>query len=353
MRSLRAAGTALGVLLLPASIAPLMLLGVPSVLGEHRSLRARFADRGPLPAPPVRVSPRWAPLAPWRGAVPVLAYHGIDEARDGYSVSRQAFAEQMAMLRHAGLRAISIAQYVRFLDGDDRGLPARPILITFDDGRLDSYRGADAVLAREGMRATMFVITSQAGRHSPFYTDWKELRSMARSGRWDLQVHAGAGHHLVRTDAAGHLGPRYAYRRWARGRLESFAQFARGVTADIDGARAALADHVTGFRSLAFAAPYGNMGLFGTNDRRIPAFLRGWLLRRFRAVFVQRDAGYTTRLSSRDAVPRHEVRTGESADALYAWLRSRRPRVAVPAVAALPRLRGTPPATKDRARRHG
>ena len=41
------------------------------------------------------------------------------------------------------------------------GLPAKPVLLTFDDGRLDSYRGADAPLQRMGMHAAMFVITGR------------------------------------------------------------------------------------------------------------------------------------------------------------------------------------------------
>ena len=88
------------------------------------------------------------------------------------------FAEQMEMLERAGFQTISIAQYVRFLQGDAAGLPARPILITFDDGRLDSYRGADKVLAavrvpghdvrdrrarRGGQRASTSTGTSCAG----------------------------------------------------------------------------------------------------------------------------------------------------------------------------------------------
>ena len=50
----------------------------------------------------------------------------------------------MAMLAADGFHAISIAQYARFAGGDVAALPDRPILITFDDGRLDSYQGADA-----------------------------------------------------------------------------------------------------------------------------------------------------------------------------------------------------------------
>ena len=78
--------------------------------------------------------------------------------------------------------------------GSDDNLPKRPILITFDDGRLDSYRGADKILAEHGFRATMFAIAGYVEEDSPFYLNWDELRRMAKSRRWDVQEHAGIGH---------------------------------------------------------------------------------------------------------------------------------------------------------------
>ena len=101
----------------------------------------------------------------YRDVVPVLVYHGIDlvlRPSEPYSITRAEFARHMRMLARDGFHAISIAQYARFAGGDVAGLPDRPILITFDDGYLDSYEGADALLARYGMRATMFVITANA-----------------------------------------------------------------------------------------------------------------------------------------------------------------------------------------------
>ena len=98
-------------------------------------------------------------------------------------------------------------QYVRFLQGDTRNLPQRPILITFDDGRLDSYRGADKILAEHGFKATMFVIAGFVEERNSFYLNWDELRRMATSGRWDLQEHAGVGHVNVRYDASGTRAP--------------------------------------------------------------------------------------------------------------------------------------------------
>ena len=111
----------------------------------------------------------------------------------------------MSMLARDGFHAISIAQYARFAGGDIAELPNRPILITFDDGLLDSYQGADAVLERYGLRATMFVITANADAAEPGYLSWPQLRAMAASGRWDLQEHAHAGH--VRIPPAPAAGP--------------------------------------------------------------------------------------------------------------------------------------------------
>ena len=108
----------------------------------------------------------------YRGVVPVLVYHGIapqPAAGDAYSIGQAEFARHMAMLDRNGFHAISIEQYAGFVAGDVDGLPNRPILITFDDGRLDSYQGADAVLERHHMRATMFAITANAVTAKPGY----------------------------------------------------------------------------------------------------------------------------------------------------------------------------------------
>jgi hypothetical protein len=130
-------------LLLPLSLIPL-IFAVPRLRGPSD---APSVERRALPVPAIHPTvaelARWQTLPAFRGAVPVLVYHGINDQADHYSVSQAAFTEQMEMLKRAGFQTISIGQYVRFLQGDVRGLPPRPVLITFDDGRLDSYRGAD------------------------------------------------------------------------------------------------------------------------------------------------------------------------------------------------------------------
>jgi peptidoglycan/xylan/chitin deacetylase (PgdA/CDA1 family) len=313
-------------LLLPLSVIPMLLI-IPTLVSAYDNFDRRHRS-APLPSPLVEPSPadiaRWRPLQPNRlTGVPVLVYHGINDRNDRYSVSRESFAAQMSMLRHAGFRALSITQYARFLRGDSRGLPERPILITFDDGRLDSYRGADRILQRFGMRATMFVITGEVERRNPFYTSWKELQRMLDSGRWDLQAHARDGHVEV-THRPRTIGAYYAFRRFTRSRgLETINEWEQRVTTDVFAAREDLAEHIRGFQPLTFAVPYGNYGQQESNDPRIAGLFSGFLHRQFEATFVQHngnDPAFTTPRSHHGDVQRYEVHTDTAADDVYGWL---------------------------------
>ncbi|HEY2788341.1 MAG TPA: polysaccharide deacetylase family protein, partial [Gaiellales bacterium] len=217
------------------------LVGGAAAVLVHRD-EVAAAARAPEPA--LRVSlPRrdawaWAHFPAGRNAVPVLCYHGIGSQKNYLTVTRRMFAQQMLALHTGGFHAISMGQYARFVEGKPVRLPTRPILITFDDGRLDSYRGADSVLARFGYRATMFVVAAWVTQHPGFALHWDELAKMQASGRWSIQEHAGREHTHVPIDAAGTLGEAYAYRRWIAGpggggHMESFAAYRRRVSGDV------------------------------------------------------------------------------------------------------------------------
>lgn len=311
--------------LLVASIAPILFVALPMAREEHDRFESRYLDREPLEAPAIQfdASERrgFEPLPEFGSGVPVLAYHGIGEADDRYSVGRAEFARQMAMLERAGVETLSIDEYVAFLRGEAASVPERAILITFDDGKLSSYRGADAALERHGMRATMYAIAGSAEEGSEYYLSADELSGMAESGRWDVQLHAGDGHHEINYDAAGHRGPFYTYRAFEDGALESFAEYRRRVTDDISAGERSLAESVEGFGGETFSFPFGAYGQYGTNDRRIPRFLVDWLSGRFEALFHQpSEPRFTTPGPSNRVLDRFEVRRDTSTTELYGWL---------------------------------
>ena len=319
-RLIRKLGRGLSFALIPASMVPLVLIA-PSVVSSHENLE-RSKQGSAWPTPLVELTPkqkaRFQPVAATKGSVPVLAYRGISEGRpeDPRDVSQRVFAEQMAALRHMGFRSISIDQYLKFRAGEDADLPERPVLITFDDARLDSFRGADKVLQRYAMRATMFALTGPIADRDPDYLRWSELHDMAESGRWDIQPGAHEGGRNIAVDALGTMGPFYANLRYTRSEgRETPAEFEKRVTLDVFAAKEELERQ--GFESGAFAVPSG--------DRPLPPFVSELLRRQFAVFFVldeRNQGGYTTPFSR---AVRFGVNSTITTDRLYMWLRDNAP----------------------------
>lgn len=318
-------------LLLPLSLLPLGG-AIPLVVEAHSSY-LRYYVSPPFPAPANALSAgereQFTPLPAFAGAIPVLVYHGIGSGRAGDSVTQRRFAAQMQMLRLAGFDTVSIAQYDRFQHGDASGLPARPILITFDGGRLDSFRGADRVLAREGFRATMFVVTEAIAARNPLNLDWAELHRMQHSGRWDIQPESYQGAAEVAVDRRGDQRPFYAMRRYLRSTgEETFAAYQRRVAGDLF----TLADQFAaqGIPVHAIAVPFGDYGqLDPGNDPRVVPFTLGLLRTQFGTVFVESPSNDPSYDSATGGGPeeRWAASASTTAGQLYVWLRARDPAV--------------------------
>jgi peptidoglycan/xylan/chitin deacetylase (PgdA/CDA1 family) len=310
--------------LLVLSIAPIVALA-PALAASHDSFKRLFLGREAAPAPAVGLTAKQAasvvPPRTFTGAVPVLVYHGISEKPAGrFAITPQAFAAQMTMLKHAGFHTISAEQYARFPGGAAKDLPSRPILVTFDDGRLDSYKHADPVLQRNGMRATMFTITKNVDRRMPFYLRWDELRNMRDSGRWDVQLHASELHRTVTVDAQGDQGAAYANRAFSDGKLETLDAYRQRVTGDADEGLKRLREELGGdVRADLFAIPFSIAGGWQTNDPRIPDVLATTLHRRFSQVFLAGRPAEPPRTAQR-ILTRYEVRPDTTVEALYGWL---------------------------------
>jgi peptidoglycan/xylan/chitin deacetylase (PgdA/CDA1 family) len=270
----------------------------------------------------------WRPLPASRAGIPVLLYHGIgerDEFRNpadaAYAVTRANFAKQMALLRAAGYQTITLEQLRAFTAGEQVRLPRHPLLLTFDDSLSNSFDGADAVLRQLHWSAVMFVDVGDVVARAPGYASWQRLAAAQRSGRWELQLHAGRGHHNIAYDAAGTEGPYYAYRVANR---ESLAEWQRRVHGDLEWGDAELRSHLPGYRALSFAPPYGNFGQLSTNDPRIPRRLGSWLHRRFGLVFVEDPARYARPGDA--VVPRLEITRKMAGGDIHAWLATQLPR---------------------------
>jgi peptidoglycan/xylan/chitin deacetylase (PgdA/CDA1 family) len=124
-------------------------------------------------------------------AVPVLMYHAVatapGDATRALSVAPEAFAEQMAVIGDLGLTPVDTATLAAGWRSG-RPLPARPVLITFDDGYEGVHRHALPVLAKHGFVASLFVSTAwikgpyDDGGALDTMLDWDQVRELADHG---------------------------------------------------------------------------------------------------------------------------------------------------------------------------
>ncbi|MGR4050246.1 polysaccharide deacetylase family protein [Kosakonia cowanii] len=144
--------------------------------------------------------------------LPVLTYHHIlhDEENTRFrhtstTTSVRAFTNQMTWLRDQGYATLSMYQlegYVR----NRMNLPARAVVITFDDGLKSVSRYAYPILHQYGFKATAFIISSRI-KLKPQKWDAKSLQFMSVSELngirdvFDVQSHT---HFLHRVDDARH-----------------------------------------------------------------------------------------------------------------------------------------------------
>jgi peptidoglycan/xylan/chitin deacetylase (PgdA/CDA1 family) len=126
---------------------------------------------------------------------PILMYHQVTPAPEAsfakYTVTARAFAAQMQWLALAGYTPVTLE---RLLDGwSGRGaLPARSVVITFDDGYRDCIDFAVPALLRHGFTAVFYLVAGLVGQSSRWtlpicgvafpLMDWTAARSLGEAG---------------------------------------------------------------------------------------------------------------------------------------------------------------------------
>jgi peptidoglycan/xylan/chitin deacetylase (PgdA/CDA1 family) len=108
-----------------------------------------------------RPQPGWRPFT---GPVPILVYHDLgappaSEPYPGLYVSDSDFRSEMAWLHAAGYQAVTLDEV---MNAWYRGatLPAKPIVITFDNGYIPQATFAPAVMSRYGWPGVLNEITA-------------------------------------------------------------------------------------------------------------------------------------------------------------------------------------------------
>ena len=153
---------------------------------------------------------RRAPLA--RGSednrlkVPIIMYHSIskDESRAGeYTVTPQLFEEDIIYLKQQGYEAITVNELIMHLRYGS-ALPKKPVIITLDDGHLNSLTKALPIVKKHGFKMTVSCVgkwSFAAGEEAEpdenySYLDAEDIKALRESGVAEIACHSYDMHSL-------------------------------------------------------------------------------------------------------------------------------------------------------------
>ncbi len=127
--------------------------------------------------------------------LPGLLYHHVGPSRTGnlhaITTSPERFERQMRWLARRGYTGIGLSDWLRWRK-EGKGLPRKPIIITFDDAYADIAEYALPILRRHGFGAVVYVVTGQLGE-SNNWDDTPYCRNLRLMTAEQIQYWAGQG----------------------------------------------------------------------------------------------------------------------------------------------------------------
>jgi len=111
--------------------------------------------------------------------VPVLCYHHIGDRISEYEVTPASFANQIKALADSGYKTILPDDLYEYLV-HGASLPAKPVMITFDDNDKEQYTIGATELNKYGFKGVYFIMTISINRGR--YMSEAQLKELSDSG---------------------------------------------------------------------------------------------------------------------------------------------------------------------------
>lgn len=211
-------------------------------------------------------------------AIPVLLYHGIVKNNDRFNITKENFRNHLFTLKAAGYETITMADLEAFLK-EEKQFPEKSFVLTFDDGRKDSFIGAQPLLRALNYHAVMFSASGQSLPEipikNPYYLTEQETKHLVKTGNWEVQSHAiqnGGG--FIPIDAAGTQGNFLSNKKFliSEGRLETDEEYEKRILAEFLESKKTI-EKKLGTPVIAFSYPFGDYGQQTKNFPSSSAFI--------------------------------------------------------------------------------
>jgi peptidoglycan/xylan/chitin deacetylase (PgdA/CDA1 family)/glycosyltransferase involved in cell wall biosynthesis len=111
------------------------------------------------------------------GFLPVLMYHKIPteplQTKHRIFVTKDRFEEHLRFFRQQQFTPITFLDYLAFANGERplSEFPARPLILTFDDGYLDNYTNLLPLMQHYGYRGVLYLLGDPAIRYNYWDVD--------------------------------------------------------------------------------------------------------------------------------------------------------------------------------------
>lgn len=269
-------------------------------LPEHVVLSGRrFAPLALALALAGCAAPERAP-APSGPRIAILCYHDLSDDRGAkpLTVSAEFLRRQIRDCKAAGWTFLPLSEVLAARETPEK-LPAKTLVLTFDDGYRSFAEQALPILREEGVRATLGIVTSFTGAPPPGMPPlmtWDEVRAAASSGWVEIASHSHDLHRYETSNPHKDTAPsagtrryllelaRYENRDEYRARIEADLRRSQEILRERLGAPAAVlvwpyGEHNAMARTIAAAAGFGaSLGLGGRTV--MPEDLRAGILPR-------------------------------------------------------------------------
>lgn len=143
----------------------------------------------PIPTPSNTPTPTWVYNEPGRVVAPILLYHHVngENSDSRYRVSVPDFRDQLQALYDHGYTAITISMLLDALFAG-RDLPAKPVVITFDDGHHSVYDYAFPIMQEFSFPGVFYIVANRIYDITDF-VNVAELQTMIDAG-WEIGSHS-------------------------------------------------------------------------------------------------------------------------------------------------------------------
>lgn len=131
--------------------------------------------------------------------VPIIMYHSIlkDPSRSNkYTVTPTVLEEDLKYIKDKGYTTVTITDLISYVY-DNKPLPEKPIVLTFDDGHYNNYGYLFPLLEKYDMKAVISIVGSYTDKFTETdeanlnysYLRWKDIKELMDIGRIEFQNH--------------------------------------------------------------------------------------------------------------------------------------------------------------------